>query len=66
MRFALISPDYSAFKDLCGAILFNPVIRSAGFEDGFMVVVSLERNNLAEFADLIRNHKVDVAELSVA
>lgn len=64
MEFELISKNYREFKKLCGKILFNPTIRSAIFDDDYKVVVKLEKKKLAEFAFLIRNLDVAVAEVS--
>lgn len=63
MQFELKSENLKEFKHLCSNILYNPTIRSAGFEDDFRVIVNLERNKLADFSMLIKNLKVDVAEL---
>ena len=63
MKFELKSKNITEFKNLCSKILFNPAIRSAGFDDDYKVIVNLERNKLADFSMLIRNLKVDIAEL---
>jgi hypothetical protein len=65
MRFEIKSKDLNEFERLCDKILFNPAIKSAGFDDDFKVIVKLDGNKLADFAMLIRNLKVDVAELQV-
>ena len=65
MQFELKSKNLSEFKNLCNKILYNPAISSAGFDDDFTVIINLERNKLADFSMLIRNLKVDVAELRI-
>ena len=65
MRFELKSKNLNEFKDLLSKILFNPAIRSAGFDDDFKVIINLDRSHLADFSMLIRNTKVEVAELRV-
>jgi hypothetical protein len=65
MRFELKSKNLKEFERLCNNILFNPVINSAGFDDDLTVVVNLEGSKLADFSMLIRNLKVEVAELRV-
>ena len=65
MRFELKSNNLSEFERLCSKILFNPAIKSAGFDDDFKVIVNLDGSKLADFAMLIRNLKVDVAELRI-
>lgn len=63
MRFELKSKNLGEFKHLLNKILFNPAIRSAGFDDDFRVVVILDGSKLADFSMMIRNLKVEVAEL---
>ena len=63
MQFELISGNLIEFERLCNKILFNPVIKSAGFEDDFKVTVNLDRYNLADFSMLIRNLNLEVIEL---
>jgi len=65
MQFELKSKNLREFERLCSKILFNPAIRSAGFDDDFKVIINLERNKLADFSMLIKNLKVDVAESRV-
>lgn len=65
MQFVLKSKNLRDFKNLCSKILFNPAIRSAGFDDDFKIIINLEKNKLADFSMLIRNLKVDVAELKI-
>jgi hypothetical protein len=65
MRFELKSKNVDEFKDLLHEILFNPAIRSAGFDDDFKVIINLDRSHLADFSMLIRNIQVEVAELRI-
>ena len=65
MEFELKSQDLTEFERLCDKILFNPVIRSAGFDDDLKVIVNLDGSHLADFSMLIRNIKVEVAEVRV-
>jgi len=65
MRFELKNNNLDEFKNLLSKILFNPVIRSAGFDDDFKVIINLDGSHLADFSMLIRNLKVEVAELRV-
>jgi len=64
LKFVLITHNYKDFKRLCGKILFNPIIRSAFFNDDYRVTVKLEKYRLADFADLIRNLDVEISESS--
>jgi hypothetical protein len=62
MKFELNTHNYKEFNRLCGKILFNPIIRSALFNDDYRVTIKLEKYRLADFADLIRNLDVEVSE----
>ncbi len=65
MEFELKSQDLNEFERLCDKILCNPVIRSAGFDDDLKVTVNLNGSHLADFSMLIRDIKVEVAELRI-
>ncbi len=62
LKFELKSQDLDEFERLCDKILFNPVIRSAGFDDDLKVIVNLDGNHLADFSILIKDLMVEVAE----
>ena len=63
MKFELTTGNYNDYLILCDKLLFHPSIRSAIFEDGFKVLVHLDQRRLADFAILIRNLELEVAEV---
>lgn len=62
MKFELISKNHTTFNILCDRVLFNPVIQSVIFDDGFKILVYLEKSKLADFALTIKDLDVGISE----
>ena len=62
MKFELISKNRTTFNNLSDRVLFDPIIRSLIFDDGFKVLVHLEKSKLADFAEMIKDLDVVVNE----
>jgi hypothetical protein len=62
MKFELITKNYTTFNILCDRVLFNPVIQSVIFDDGFKILVYLEKSKLADFASIIKDLDVGISE----
>jgi len=62
MKFELISKNATTLYILFDRLLFNPVIQSVIFDDGFKILVYLDKSKLADFALIIKDLDVRISE----
>jgi hypothetical protein len=58
----LISKNHTTYNNLCDRVLFNPAIQSILFEDGFKILVYVEKSKLADFALMIKDLDAGIIE----
>ena len=62
MKFELISKNQTTYNNLCDRVLFNPAIQSVIFDDGFKILVYLQKNKLTDFAIMIKDLDIGITE----